>query len=610
MGEIVDQNLAAISALHEYASIEKPRYAFMIEAPWGAGKTYLVKREFKDALSSDKARYVTLNGVSDRRSFRRALLNDISEAKLVNAVGKFGDALGKIAKVGNVGSLVQDAIENQLIDNLPALLIFDDVERCEMSPGELLGLINEFVEHQAKNVVLCAFIERDDASDRQKKRDDFLSRKEKVVGRTVKIVADARNALPEFISAMPDGHGQQWFKSNEALVLEVFSSATHSNLRVLRQCLHDCGRVIDVLDEGLRVSTDAMIRFVRTYLALSMTLATGEINSQQLRDRSDHRSVVKPSEGESAHPLYNCGQQYPEAEIYAGNAASILPLDLGFSLIGIGYEKPDKINATLRTTGQFDGNIGIPLWARFVKWRLMPQAELESTFREAQSYIFENHEIKPGPYLHVAHDLISIAEDGAGDGAKIAKKIEDQIEKLAKNNEIPIAGYGRDYGWNDEMGMFSFGGYAFKPNDLTRPIIESMRNAQIEAFKKSRVNEAKRLLGLLREDLDAFGREFSWNNGGSGYYQTAILHEIDAVEFAEVVFGYVTSGDFEAIGAHLQTLAERYRPDNFPEEIVWANKVKTELEQLAEEAGQLEKARMVWFLGLNWKFRTDERADG
>jgi hypothetical protein len=602
----MDQNTAATNALREYAMIKKPRYAFMIEAPWGAGKTHLVKREFKDNLLNGKARYITLNGVSDRRSFRRALLADTSEANLMDAARKFGDALGKIAKVGNIGSLVQDAVEDRMIDNLPELLIFDDVERCEMSPGELLGLINEFVEHQAKNIVLCAFIERDDAGDLGAKRDDFLSRKEKVVGRTVKIVADAHDALSEFLSSMPDGYGQQWLTSNEAMVLEVFSSATHSNLRVLRQCLHDCGRVIDILDEDLRISTEAMIRFVRTYLALSMAVATGEINSQQLRDRRDHRSVVKASEGESAHPLYNCGVQHPEAEIYAGNAASILPLELGFSLIGIGYEKPDKINADLRATGQFDGSKSIPLWARFVNWRRMSQTELESAFQEAQSYVFDSDEIKPGPYLHVAHDLVSLAEDGAGDGAEIAKKIEDQILKLTKSNEIPPAGYGIDFGWSDERGKFSFGGYAFEANDLTKPIIKSMRNAQIEAFEKSTANEVKRLLGLLREDLDAFGREFSWNNGGSGYYQTAILHGIDADEFAEVVIGYVTSGDFESIGAQLQTLADRHRPENFPEELIWAEKVKTKLEKLAEEKGQLEKARMVWFLRFNWKFPTDE----
>lgn len=559
----MDQNVAAVCALHEYARIKKPRYAFMIEAPWGAGKTYLVKHELKEALSADKARYVTLNGVSDRKSFRRALLANTSTTKLMDAAGTFGDVVGKLAKVGNVGSLVQDAVEERLINNLPDLLIFDDVERCEMSPSELLGLINEFVEHLAKNVVLCAFIERDDADGSQKKRDDFLSLKEKVVGRTVRIVADACSALPEFISAMPDGHGKKWFNSNEGLVLEVFSSATHSNLRVLRQCLHDCGRVIDVLDEEIRTSTEAMIRFVRTYLALSMGVATGEINSQQLLDRRDHRSLVKPKDGESAHPLYTCYLQHPKAEIYAGNAASILPLDLGFSLIGVGYENPDEINAALRSTKQFDGNKEIPLWARFVNWRVMPQAELENAFQEANSYIFESDEIMPGPYLHIAHDLITIAEDGAGGGAKIAKEIEHQIENLAKDNKIPPAGYGRNFGWSDEMGGFSFGGYAFKPNDLTTPIIQSMRNAQIEAFEKSRGHEAKRLLRLLRDDLAAFGHEFSWNNGVSGYHQNAILHEIGALEFAEVVFGYVRSGSIEAIGAQLRDLADRHHPKKY-----------------------------------------------
>lgn len=605
----MDQNLAAVRALHEYAEIKKPRYAFMIEAPWGAGKTHLVKREFKEALSSDNARYVTLNGVSDQRSFRRALLAASSEAKLIAAAGKLGDTIGGIAKAGNIGSLVQDVVEKRMIDSLPELLIFDDVERCEMTPGELLGLINEFVEHQAKNVVLCAFIERNDVDTQPTKRDDFLSRKEKVVGRTVKIVADAHSALPEFISAMPDGHGKQWLQSNEGLVLEVFSSATHSNLRVLRQCLHDCGRVIDILDEDLRISTDAMIRFVRTYLALGMAVATGEISSKHLRDRCNYRSVVKPEGEEEAHPLFNCFERHPQAEIFAGNAASILPLELGVSLIGIGYEKPEEINAALRATGQFVGDKSIPLWARFVNWRLMPHDDLESTFQEAQSFIFESSKIEAGPFLHVAHDLISIAEYGAGNGAETAKKIEDQIEELSKSNGIPPAMHGRDYGWNDEMGRFSFGGYAFEPNDLTKPIIERMRNAQFRAFEKLRANEAERLLGLLQDDLDAFGRELSWNNGGSSYYQTAILHEIDADRFAEVVFGYVTSGKFEAMGDQLRALADRHRPNRLSEELGWAKSVKAKLEKLAEQAGQLERARMDWFFRFNWKFPTDAEGE-
>jgi hypothetical protein len=36
--------------------------------------------------------------------------------------------------------------------------------------------------------------------------------------------------------------------------------------------------------------------------------------------------------------------------------------------------------------------------------------------------------------------------------------------------------------------------------------------------------------------------------------------------------------------------------------LAWANTVKTTLSDLADKEGPLEKARMVWFLGLNWKF--------
>ena len=359
----MDQNTAAIKALNEYVRITEPKYALMIEAPWGAGKTHLVKHEFRDALQGGSARYASLNGIKDRNAFRRALLVEASDAKLSAAVAKLAETIGSLAQLGNVGSIIHDTLEDRMISNLPNLLIFDDIERCELSPAELLGLINEFVEHNSKNVVLCAYIERDDGSDSGKlKRELFLTLKEKVVGRTVKIIADGGKALPEFISSMPDGPGKQWFNGNIDLVIEVFDAAKHSNLRVMRQCLHDCGRVIDVLDEDLRTSTDAMRRLAYTYLALAMAVATGKLSSIQLADRDNIRSVTKHRDGEDPHPLSDCSDEHPQAEIFAGNAASILPTELGLSLIGVGYEEPERINEVLRATKQFSGERETPLW--------------------------------------------------------------------------------------------------------------------------------------------------------------------------------------------------------------------------------------------------------
>ncbi|MDW3119377.1 MAG: hypothetical protein R8G60_17555 [Roseovarius pacificus] len=602
----MDQNTAAISALREYTKIKNPKYAFMIEAPWGAGKTHLVNHEFKDALYKGNARYATLNGVKDRNAFRRALLAETSDAKLADAVGKLGNTLGFFARYGNVGSIVQDAVEDRMINKLPSILIFDDVERCEMSPTELLGLLNEFVEHKSKNVILCSFIERDEGTDEEKKkRAHFLDLKEKVVGRTVRIVADVGKALPEFIDPMPDGHGKQWFQSNHDIVLDVFAEAAHSNLRVLRQCIHDCGRVIDVLEEDLRVSKDAMLRFVRTYLVLSMALATGSISSKHLTDRGNHKCVSKPSGEEKPHPLYECFKDHPQAEIFAGNSASILPIDLGVSLIGIGYEDSKEINAALRATRQFSGESEVPLWRRFVEWRFMPRDQLASTHEAALHYVFEDEEIEPGPFLHVAHDLISIASMGDGSGEKIAKEIEERIKELSARAKIPSASYGRELGWGFERG-FSFGGFMFEPDELTRPIIAAMRDAQLAAFDASMADEADRLLSLLSKDLGAFDREFSAQIGQGNYYRTEILHMIDSDEFAQLIFDHVTSGEAEAAGDVLRNLAERHHvSQSFDNEVGWAKTVQSSLVDIATSAGPIEKARMHQFLGFNWRFPND-----
>lgn len=105
-------------------------------------------------------------------------------------------------------------------------------------------------------------------------------------------------------------------------------------------------------------------------------------------------------------------------------------------------KKSDKINAALRTTGQFDGNKSIPLWARFVNWRLMPQVELESTFQEAQSYIFESHEIKPGPYLHVAHDQFLLPKMGPETEPKLQRRSKIESRSSQKVTRFLLLGLG------------------------------------------------------------------------------------------------------------------------------------------------------------------------
>lgn len=605
-GSILGQNSSALLALREYAAIKCPMYAFMIEAPWGAGKTHLVLEEFSTAIREGKARYVSLNGIRDRREFRRALLAGTSDGNLSDAAGTLGKIIGPMIKSNNLGIIVQDALEERLISKLPELLIFDDIERCEMSPGEILGIANDFIEHKQKNIVICGFLDRTNDDEAKKKRAVFAQLKEKVVGRTVRIVADSKAALPSIIAAMPDGQGKKWFEKNVELAIEVFDAVGQSNLRVLRQCIHDCGRVIAVFESDLIASQEAMTRFARTFLALAILVASGRLAIEQLDERANISNFAPPKDNTEPHLFYEMQHSYPKAEIFAGGHASIIPTDIGAMIVGVGYADPAFINTRLRSTGQFSGVSTIPLWRNFIDWRELSSSDATILHSQALSYVLRSEEIEPGPYLHLSHDLITIAKSNAGEAEALSQEIERRIFALAKDGKIPPAKYGSGIGWGIEHG-FSFGGFAFDPDDLMMPLITAMRKSQIEAFELTRPTEAQRLINLLRSDPTQFAAETAWKSRQDSYCRTEILDCAPVDDFAEIVFDYIRSGEGEMIGSIVKSIAERHSGlGNFSREMAWAEAVKIKLIEKAAVASSLENARMEAFIASYWRFKVGE----
>ncbi len=600
----MEQNFTAINALEEYVKIEKPGYAFMIEAPWGAGKTHLVNSVFSDHFSKDTARYISLNGISDRQSFRKALIEGTPGATYSRALRIFGNLLGRITKTGDLGDLANDKLEDILIKEIPDIIIFDDVERCELRAIELLGLINEFVEHMKKRVILCAFIDRRDDNETEK-RDLFLKRKEKVVGRTVKISADLKGALPTFISEIPNGQGKQWLKDQEKLLLEIFESAKHNNLRVFRQCLNDCARTIDIFEEDIFNSKDALVRFVRTYFALSMDLILGEIKPSDLSDRGNYKCIIKPEPKDEERPLYNCHTKYPQAEIFAGDSSCIIPVELGISLIGIGYEAPKIINETLRNTAQFTTKSETPLWRHAFEWHRMSRDKLELLHKQAIEYIFSTEEIQPGPYIHLAYSVLKIANLSSENADEIAEKIVNRVRELAQKGKIPAAICGHGLGWSTLRDDFLFGGYIWRIDKNTKLIIDAMRETQIASFKKSIHDEVERLTFLFKTDLDKFGSNFGHKSGEEKYKDAAIILHINTCSLSELIYIHLSSGNSDAVGSQMKLIASLFNTCESEKENRWAQSLHTELINIASSNSPLEKARMALFLEAYWNFPND-----
>lgn len=165
-----------IEAIDRFLFSRMYHYALLINGKWGCGKTYFIQNELiphirelstREGLGLD-VNYISLYGVGSTEEISQMLCVQAIKDKM----GKVGDLAdtktGQIATVlisaatkiglGKLGSDNSD-LEN-LIATIPDyknnVIIFDDLERCSCDIVEVLGYINNFVEHSDASIILAA----------------------------------------------------------------------------------------------------------------------------------------------------------------------------------------------------------------------------------------------------------------------------------------------------------------------------------------------------------------------------------------------------------------------------------------------------------------------
>ncbi|WP_296879372.1 P-loop NTPase fold protein [Thomasclavelia sp.] len=178
--------------------------AIMIKGKWGCGKTYFVKKilgqEIKDFLKTEDKRlyYITLNGLSNAKELidriqsiivREAygyLKNTKDEPEIIEIITGIDSICDEIKLQGwlNVARGVKKKIDNVISKNniRSSVFIFDDLERCTISLKEVLGFINDLVEHELCKCIIIANEEE------ITNNEDFIKIKEKFISRTIEFI--------------------------------------------------------------------------------------------------------------------------------------------------------------------------------------------------------------------------------------------------------------------------------------------------------------------------------------------------------------------------------------------------------------------------------------
>ena len=164
-------------------------YAYMLDGSWGSGKTFFVKNMLIPAIEKrerekkiidltykeKKILYVSLYGIKDTEEISRLLYIELRHVtaeeltpdipdKLQSHKGRISSWLATTGKI--LADVVKDAkgidLENVFnkvssgfsLEN--CIFIFDDLERTSCNINDILGYINNFIEHDQIKVLLIA----------------------------------------------------------------------------------------------------------------------------------------------------------------------------------------------------------------------------------------------------------------------------------------------------------------------------------------------------------------------------------------------------------------------------------------------------------------------
>lgn len=179
-----------LKVIEKYLEKSSYFYAVLIDGEWGSGKTYFVKKTLMPHISeldcttiNEKSLkfepiYISLYGVSSIEEISRQIcmkmfpktenntIKKIIQSKTIDKMSK-NKTIRKISNFG--GKLISDYIKSNnitvsgineammsLMDIERFVMIFDDLERCGLGVNEVLGYINNFVEHDGIKTIIIA----------------------------------------------------------------------------------------------------------------------------------------------------------------------------------------------------------------------------------------------------------------------------------------------------------------------------------------------------------------------------------------------------------------------------------------------------------------------
>jgi hypothetical protein len=257
--------------------------ALLINGSWGSGKTHFWKSDLVKICNDNsyQAIYLSLNGLSKIETLEYQFLvrlipylNKFDNKKATSTI-TFGKNVISLLSNKFLGVKIEDVLKDVELDLATLskyVICFDDLERCKIPLPEVLGFINNYVEHKNLKVIIL--------SDETKINEDiaYNNIKEKVIGRILKFKNNLSKTLPLLFSKYEKENIEfyKFLKSREIFILDILNEYKQDNLRIINFYIQALETLYPIINKFNKEFVEEVLLFA---LIISIEFKLGKLTS-------------------------------------------------------------------------------------------------------------------------------------------------------------------------------------------------------------------------------------------------------------------------------------------------------------------------------------------
>ena len=347
-----------VESILDYIRSDYTYYAIMINGEWGSGKTYFWNHKIRNKIETMHINgkqyttiYMSLYGISNLEEISKKIfiettqLMDKNLKKFMNSHNQ--STIPEYAKTGldmaNFFGVTQNGDKldyGEFFSTDDKILCFDDLERANVDVIDILGYINNFVEHDhIKTIIICnekelatklkssnlemkTFIATyllDKEGDLTKvsdkpmvekiqdtiehvfdKANDYERIKEKLIGETFEYAPEFTYIINGLLMRYEnDSELIRFLRENTRLIISTFNKSGTRNLRILKHALNDFKKVFDMVNKNYPNTDQRVLQTMLIFtIAVSFEIKAGKITKDKfinIKDNEEYKSILVSS---------------------------------------------------------------------------------------------------------------------------------------------------------------------------------------------------------------------------------------------------------------------------------------------------------------------------